>query len=306
MKKQFVYQEIECKSAMNHLKSSRLPYSWDLNIYRGCEHNCQYCFAMYTHQYMGDTDFFHHIYIKKNIVAELEKKLSSKSWKKELINLGGVTDNYQPVEATYQLMPEILKKMIQYQNPITISTKSSLILRDLELIKELSEVTTVNIAFTITTLDCNLAAKIEPGASSPEERVKALKKFKEDTKAVVGIHMMPLIPYLTATRKNMEQLFQIAQEIGVDYCIPSSLSLRGITRKSFLAFLKENYPTIYPKLLYLYNNRDVKREYKKKFYQLLRELSQKYNISFDYKRPIATKLKECSDNQQLTLFELED
>lgn len=119
---------------MNHIKTTRLPYHWDLNIYRGCEHNCEYCFAMYTHQYIEDTDFFHHIYVKKNIVEQLEKKLSSPSWKKEIINLGGVTDNYQPAEKSFQLMPEILKLMIRYKNPIIISTKSTLILRDLELI----------------------------------------------------------------------------------------------------------------------------------------------------------------------------
>lgn len=289
---------------MNHIKTTRLPYHWDLNIYRGCEHNCEYCFAMYTHQYIEDTDFFHHIYVKKNIVEQLEKKLSSPPWKKEIINLGGVTDNYQPAEKNYQLMPEILKLMIRYKNPIIISTKSTLILRDLELIKQLSSVATVNIAFTITTLDEQLAAKLEPGAASPIERLKALKKIKEETTAIIGIHMMPLIPYMTATKSNIDNLLHVASLIDVNYCIPGLLGLRGKTRTSFLHFLKQEYPAIYPKIYQLYQNKIQKQEYKKDFYALLNDLQKKHHISFNYKKPLIEKESYFKNTtQQLSIFD---
>lgn len=291
MKEEFFHQEIECKSAMNHIKTSRLPYSWDLNIYRGCEHHCQYCFAMYTHSYMSNQDFFNYLYIKKNIVLQLEKKLASKSWKREIINLGGVTDNYQLVEEKYQIMPQILKLMIKYKNPIIISTKSTLILRDLELIKELSRVATVNIAFTITTLDEKIAKMIEPGASLPLEKLQALKRIKLETDAIVGIHCMPMIPYLTATKSNLESLFYAASTVKVDYCIPALLGLRGVTRKNFLTFFKKNYPALYPKLYHLYQNPKDKKEYTRLFYKLLYSFKEKYQISLDYN----SLLKEKSD-----------
>ena len=137
------YIEIESKTALNKLNRKR-PYGWDLNIYRGCEHNCRYCFAMYSHDYLGNNNYFEDIYIKKNIVELLEIELSKKSWKREVINIGGVTDSYQPLEERYKLMPEILKLLIKYKTPCIISTKSDLILRDYDLIDKLSKITYVN------------------------------------------------------------------------------------------------------------------------------------------------------------------
>lgn len=303
MQMKYCYNEIECKTPMNHLHTNRLPYEWDLNIYRGCEHNCQYCFAMYTHQYMNDSDFFRHIYIKKNIVEQLEKKLSSKSWKKEIINLGGVTDNYQPIESKYQIMPEILKLCIRYKNPIIICTKSDLILRDIELIEELSKVAMVNVAFTITTLNEEIASKIEPGASLAHKRLEAMRRMKAETDAIVGIHMMPMIPYLTATRNNLKELFEKSYEIGIDYCIPGLLGLRGITRKNFLNFFYQNYSELYSKLNELYDNKGKKNEYRKQFYQLLNEIQRQYPVSLDYQKPVTDGLKKFHyELEQLQLF----
>gem|GEM_PF-3853937 len=89
-----------------------MPYRWDLNIYRGCQHGCKYCYAVYSHKYLDSVDFFTDIHIKTNIVDELEKELRNNSWKREVVNIGGITDSYQPVEDKYKLMPEILKLFI--------------------------------------------------------------------------------------------------------------------------------------------------------------------------------------------------
>ena len=124
-----VYKEITCASACNKLKR-KIPYGWDLNIYRGCEHECRYCYAMYSNEYLGSGDYFEEIYVKTNIAEQLEKELSSPNWKREVVNIGGVTDSYQPAESIYKQMPDILKLMIRYKTPCIISTKSDLILRD--------------------------------------------------------------------------------------------------------------------------------------------------------------------------------
>ncbi|HEY3388173.1 MAG TPA: radical SAM protein, partial [Prolixibacteraceae bacterium] len=216
-----MFEEIKVKKALNQInKSSRitLPFNWDLNIYRGCEHGCNYCYALYSHSYLKERErsscaepgferndcfssvdekcsFFKKIYVKTNIIEALEKQLAARSWKKEVINIGGVCDSYQPAEAKYELMRKVLALMIKYRNPVTISTKSDLILRDYDLLSELAELTSVNIAVTVTTMDENLSALLEPLASSPEKRFSVLRAFK-NTAAITGIHMMPILPFL--------------------------------------------------------------------------------------------------------------
>lgn len=158
---------ITARQALNHVGGD--PYDYDLNIYRGCAHRCRYCFAIYSQEFLkpqaGETNFFEDIFIKDNIVELLERRLASPHWTGAVINIGGVTDSYQPVEAREKRMPEILRLMIRYRNPITISTKSVLMLRDLDLFDELSRLTYVGIASTVTTLDEPVRRVIEPGAA---------------------------------------------------------------------------------------------------------------------------------------------
>ncbi len=96
------YQEISCKSALNRIDSRYLPYHWDLNIYRGCAHRCQYCYALYSHQYLEDNRFFDTIYIKRNVAERLALELAKPSWKREVINIGGITDSTENLSAIYE------------------------------------------------------------------------------------------------------------------------------------------------------------------------------------------------------------
>ncbi|WNX89268.1 radical SAM protein [Emergencia timonensis] len=226
------FREITCKQALNKLHSRRLPYSWDLNIYRGCAHKCEYCFALYTQDYMPDNDFFDTIYIKTNVVEQLEKQLASPSWKREIVNIGGVTDSYQPIEKERKMMPDILKLLIKYRTPCIISTKSDLILRDFDLIAELASITYVNVAATITCMDENVRQKIEPGGVPSLRRFQMLKEFAK-TDASRGLHMMPIIPYLTDSDENLNALYSHGEDAKVSYALPGLLGLRGRTRRSF-------------------------------------------------------------------------
>lgn len=293
----FKYQPIICKSALNHIDSF-LPYHWDLNIYRGCEHQCAYCYAQYSHRYLDDEDFFHHIFVKQNIVAVLEKKLQSRTWKREVINLGGVTDSYQPAEKIYQIMPEILKLLIRYKTPAIISTKSSLILRDISLLKQLSEVAGLQVACTITTLDQELANQLEPHASPISERIDVIRRLKAEGISV-GWHLMPIIPYLTATKSNLTNIFKTARECQVDYMITGMLNLRGPTRQHFFEFIKNVYPAYYTKLWTLYHDKEQKNRYKKMLSQVLTELANEYQVSRDYHRYVPQTLGK---ETQLSFF----
>ncbi|MFP4177409.1 MAG: radical SAM protein [Acholeplasmataceae bacterium] len=208
--KSVVYHEIGCSQALNKLKR-RMPYSWDLNVYRGCQHGCVYCYARHTHDYLGSDDFSNDIFIKTNIVERLEKELSHPNWRKEVINIGGVTDSYQPAEEHYRIMPDVLRLLIEYRTPAIISTKSDLILRDYDLIDALARITYVNIAVTVTTMDEDLRARIEPDAVESYRRFNVLKAFA-NTSASTGLHVMPIIPHLTDGPENFAALFQMGKK----------------------------------------------------------------------------------------------
>ncbi|MEW8994319.1 radical SAM protein [Clostridium sp.] len=294
------YKEITCDIACNKLKR-KVPFAWDLNIFRGCEHGCKYCYAIYSHQYLDSDKYFEDIYVKTNVVEQLEKQLSSPSWKREVVNIGGVTDSYQPAEANYKLMPDILRLMIKYKTPCIISTKSDLILRDYNLIEELSRVTYVNIAATITSMDEYIRKLIEPKGVASLKRFAMLKEFSK-TNASTGLHFMPIIPYITDTFENINSLYFHAKECDVDYVLPGTLYLRGSTRTVFLDFIKKEFPKIYDDLLLLYKTGGADKEYKNNLYKTINALREKYGLSSSYSKPMKEKLNQ-EGHTQLSIFD---
>ncbi len=291
-----MYLETTVKSAVHQIKSERLPYSFDLNPYRGCEHRCRYCFALYSHSYLGSGDFFSDIHVKTNIAERLEAFLRSQQRQDFTLNLGGVTDSYQPAEAYYQLMPEIWKLLIRYRVPTVLSTKSDLLLRDFELVCELSTVTYVNIASTITTLDPTLAAALEPGASSPEQRLQMLEHFSR-AGIHTGLHAMPVIPLLTDTVENLSALFEAVRRCGIDYLITDPLNLRGQTKEHFFAFLRKQFPQQYRFLVQLYQSGHLDQGYRQRMQAKIQTLYLKYGVSASPHRP-----PPKSEMTQLSLF----
>lgn len=294
------YIPINCETACNKLKRS-MPYKWDLNIYRGCEHACKYCYGIYSHKYINSNNYFEDIYVKTNIIEKLEKQLSSSKWKREVINIGGVTDSYQPVEAEYKIMPEILNLLIKYKTPAIISTKSDLILRDYDLIDKLSRITYINIASTITAVDEKTQKLIEPNGVDSMRRFKMLKEFRK-TNASVGLHVMPIIPYITDNFENINSLFGYAKESNVHYVLSGVLYLRGITRGVFFDFIKKEFPDLFDKLSILYSTGSANKEYKNQLYKMVNQLRNKYSLSSSYAKIMKEKLKYSGDIQ-LSFFD---
>lgn len=280
--------EISCTTALNKLKR-KIPYGWDLNIYRGCSHHCKYCYAIYSHEYLGEQDFSK-VFAKTNIAEQLDKELSDPKWNREIINIGGVTDSYQKAEETIKIMPDVLKLLIKYKTPAIISTKSNLILRDFDLIAELSKLTYINVAVTITTMDEDDRKKIEPYASTSLERFEMLKEFRK-TNASVGLHTMPIIPYITDNYLNVESLCSEAKRTNVHYMLPGVLYLRGATRKVFFEFIKDQYADQYENLKELYKSGGADKSYKDKLYkEIVNPLREKYGISNSYIKPLKEKI----------------
>ena len=285
-----IFREITAQSAINKLKR-KIPYGWDLNIYRGCQHNCRYCYALYSHPYLDAHDFGGEIFVKTNIVELLERELAAKSWKGEVINIGGVTDSYQPAESKYRMMPQILKLLIKYKTPAIISTKSTLVLRDFDLIDQLSRLTYINIAASITTLDEKVRSNLEPGSDPAQQRFAMLKEFRK-TNASIGLHLMPIVPYLTDSRDNLEQICAEARKCGVDYVLPGVLYLRGQTRTSFFTFLQQTYPELVEAYRSLYKTGGAGQTYKHGLYEMLNPLRKSYGLSNSYMKPMKEKLRQ--------------
>lgn len=335
------YLPIQCRTAL-HAVNGGFPYKLDLNIYRGCENGCKYCFAIYSHKYMKQNSnqeefhlqnqssnqfpnqfpnqflnlspnlpsnpssdgYYDHIYVKTNVAEQLDKELSRPGKKKTVINIGGVCDSYQRAEEEFQIMPEILKVMFKHKNPIIISTKSDLILRDFDLIDELSKHVFVNIAATITTVDEKLREKIEPGAVSTKRRFDLLEKFGK-TDATIGVHTMPVLPFLTDSAENLSAIFSKTKEIGAEYIIVQTLYLRSQTKKTYFEFIETEFPELLGGMKNLYKTGSLDKEYKKKFYSMLNPLLKKYELSTDYMKPVreAEALMNENEIKQKTLFD---
>lgn len=293
-----IYNHVKCKSALHIIRRSQKPFHLDLNIYRGCEHKCQYCFAIYSHKYMDSKNYFDEIFIKDNIAEILDKELSKRKTK-EVINIGGVCDSYQPIEKETKIMRDVLKVMIKHRNPIIISTKSDLILRDLDLIKQLSEVAAVNIAATITCMNESIRKNIEPNAVSSAQRFAMLKRIKEETNAIIGVHIMPIIPYISDNRENLEMIYKQAEAIHADYVLPGILYLRGNTRYQFFQMIDNHYPHLKSKLTNMYNN--DRRIYKQSLYRMINELKMIYHANHNYMKPLNDRM-QLYKVEQLTLF----
>lgn len=276
-------REILSKSAL-YYKENDYDTKWDLNIYRGCEHGCIYCYAGYTHKYLNNGDFSHDIYVKTNIAKLLDKEFSRKSWKHEAVSISKISDCYQPIERKYELMPKVLNVFLKHENPVVLITKSNLILRDIKLIKKLAKVTELNVSVTITSLDEATTKKIEPNASTVRERVEILEKLK-DTGCKVTLLIMPIIPFITDDNNNLEDIFRLAKFYGVDAIEAWLMHLRDYNKNRFLSFAQKKYPTKYNDLNQLYKSRRIPKHYRQACYSYIEELRNRFDITNRYYVP---------------------
>ena len=268
--------ETVCSSALHRHNSKWLPFKYDINVYRGCAHRCIYCYALYSHEYLGGNGaFFDQIYAKTNIADVLMRELPRFS--RELVNLGGVTDSYQPAEKELGLMPGVLTLLARFGVPAVISTKSSLILRDMEYLKGVAKAGGLMTALTVTTMDNGVASLIEPGSPRPAERMATIAELKKEGIAS-GVHLMPVIPYLTSGAESLEAVFAAAKEAGADYVLTASLNLKGPTRKGFYDSIMKSFPSEYNRINSLYHDGKAYGEYKQQLHETVNRLRAKYRM----------------------------
>jgi len=269
-------REMTVKTAL-HYHENEMPCNWDVNIYRGCSHGCRYCFAQYSHDYLGSGNFFDEIYVKTNVAGILDRELSRRKWRGARINLSGVTDAYQPAEATRNIMPGIWKVLIRHRNPIVLTTKSSLILRDIELIRELAAVTSVYIASSITILDETLRQRVEPGAAPAEARFEVLEQCRE-AGCTTNVMLTPVLPLINDDRENLEGIYRRAKKAQVAGLSAWPLNLRGSTRQRFFRFLEAEFPELLPEYKRLYAGSELNENYWNTIRSIKKELEQRFEL----------------------------
>jgi len=278
-----------------HYHKQQFATNWDANIYRGCGHNCRYCFAQYSHNYLENTDFFNDIYVKTNSPELLYKELGKIKWDKSPVNVCGISDCYQPVEREYKIMPKVIKSFIAKRNPLVITTKSTLLLRDIDLIKELMKVAEVSIIVSVSTLDEEKRRLIEPNAASTIDRLKMLKKFNE-IGCKTSVLFVPIIPFISDDQENLDAIFRIIKEYNLGSINAWPLHLRGNTKKVFFVFLQDNFSDLLPKFKELYQTKNASKEYCKDLFCRIEKLKDKYQLHSTYKptesirKPIQTSL----------------
>jgi len=230
------------RSIINHVDSPDLGFNWTINPYRGCEHGCIYCYARPGHEYLGMSsglDFETRIIAKPEAPVLLRRELMNAKWKGETIMMSGVTDPYQPVERELEVTRGCLKVMVEFRQAVAIITKSKLILRDMDLLMELHEHRAVHAAVSLTTLDNELAAKMEPRASSPAGRLLAIREL---SKAGIPVRVMtaPIIPGLND--RELPALLKAAAEAGASSAGFVMLRLPYQIKDLFLEWLGRHFP----------------------------------------------------------------
>jgi len=244
---QFIY--VKAKSIVNKVPSTDVGMSYSMNPYQGCEHGCVYCYARNTHNYWGYSaglDFEQKILVKKDAPALLAKKLRSKNWEGVPIVLSGNTDCYQPVEKRLEITRKLLEIMLQFRHPVGIITKNNMVLRDLDILKQLAEHNLVKVNISVTTLDVSLQQKLEPRTTHPLGRLRAIETLTANG-IPVNVMLAPIIPGL-----NDHEIFDIAKatsEAGARQMSHIMVRLNGAIGDIFTDWLQKSFPDRAKKIL---------------------------------------------------------
>jgi DNA repair photolyase len=239
------------KSVVTENNSPDIPFRYSLNPYRGCEHGCAYCYARPTHEFLGfsaGVDFESKILVKNDAPELLREKLLSSSWKGDLICFSGNTDCYQPVERQMRLTRRCLEVMAEFLNPVSVITKNELVTRDLDLLQELARHDAACVTLSVTTLDDELCAALEPRTSRPRARLRAIETLAK-AGIPVCVNVAPVIPGLTD--HEMPKILKAAREAGACEAGYQPVRLPLTVEKVFTEWLDVHFPDRKSKVLEL-------------------------------------------------------
>lgn len=229
--------------------SPDIPFTYSLNPYRGCEHGCSYCYARPTHEYLGFSaglDFETKIVVKEDAPELLRKTFLSPKWRPQSVGIGTATDAYQPAERRLKLTRRCLEVFAEFRNPVGVVTKSSLITRDADLLGELARHNAAVAFVSVTTLDADLARKMEPRAAAPLARLRAVEELRK-AGVPVGVMVAPVVPGLTD--HEAPAILRAAADAGALAAYYVVLRLPLGVKDLFAAWLERHYPDRVEKVL---------------------------------------------------------
>ena len=241
------FLHVNARSIINEVpNASRVPFRYTINVYRGCSHACTYCFARPTHEYLGlntGEDFERRIVVKVNAVELLRAELCARRWAGHHIAMGTNTDPYQRCEGKYHLTQGVIRVLAEAGNPFSILTKSTLILRDLDILADAARRTDVGVNLSIGTLDEEVWRLTEPGTPPPRRRLEAVRRLNEAGVAC-GVLVAPIIPGLSDRPEQLDEVVAGCVDAGAVSISSVALHLRRGVREHYLGWLAGARPDL--------------------------------------------------------------
>lgn len=273
------YQEISCRSALNAVKG--MPFAWTLNPYRGCTHGCHYCYARRYHaqfEMNADDEFASVILVKKNLVDVLARELARPSWKGEYVAVGTATDCYQPIEGHHKLTRRSIEAFLHARNPVGLITKGPMVVRDRDLLVELSRVASCTVYMSVPTVDEEAWQRLEPGTAHPLQRLRAVRELV-DAGVNAGVLMNPIVPGFSSSRAKLERTVKAIADHGARFVGCSVMFLEDGTRAHFMKFLEREFPSWVPRYEALYQKKYPPPDYRAQVQGMVRVLQDRYGLA---------------------------
>lgn len=272
------YQEVRCRSALNRVKG--MPFDWTLNPYRGCTHGCHYCYARRYQTQFGlgaDDEFASIIFVKTNFVEVLRAELDKPSWTREYVAFGTATDCYQPIEGHYKLTRRSLEALSEHRNPVGVITKGPMIVRDKDVLSDLTRRTDCSVYISVPTVDEDAWRQLEPGTAHPMQRLRAVRELV-DAGIRAGVLMNPIVPGISSKPALLERTVKAIADHGARFVGCNVMFLEGGTRDHFMRWLAQEYPQLVDGYTHLYARKYAPSDYRKEVSSVIGMLKAKYGL----------------------------
>jgi DNA repair photolyase len=273
------YQEVVCRSALNRVEG--MPFSWTLNPYRGCTHGCHYCFARRYHvqfEMNSDDEFASMILVKKNFVEALRRELDRPTWTREQVAFGTATDPYQPIEGHYRLTRRSIEVLARARTPIGLITKGPMVVRDKDVLLELSKAASCTVHMSVPTVDEDAWRVLEPGTAHPLQRLRAVRELT-DAGINAGVLMAPIVPGFSSSRAKLERTVKAIADHGARFVGCNVMHLEDGTRTHFMKFIERDFPAMTPRFDRLYTKKYAPESYRKEVGAMVRVLQDRYGLT---------------------------
>jgi DNA repair photolyase len=298
-----VYRDEPCRTALNRVRN--MSFSWSLNPYMGCAHQCTFCFVRAFERVADrpfDSRYGTSIRVKTNLVEVLRRELARRSWKRQQVVVGTATDPYQPAEGRFRLTRGAISAFAEASTPIGIITRGPLIVRDMDVLAEASRRAKVGITFSIPTLDHDIWRRTEPGTAPPRQRLRAIRALI-DAGLDASVGMAPILPGLSDEPAKMADVIRAARDAGATSVWANVLYLRPGTREHFLENLARDWPDLLPMYERLYAGRAyVTKETLEPVRRQVRELARRHGLGDRRQQPITPLPVPIVDQLPLTAF----